>query len=79
LAPFSNNDKNFYLLYTQRTVAHFPLPAQCVILGKSRQTGGTILHVLNPVNGKSLDKKAPKGTVLPFKVAQAMLLPQIGG
>jgi hypothetical protein len=78
LVPFSNNGKKFYLLYTQRTVAHFPLSAQCVVLGKSRSSGGTILHVFNPMNGKSLDETAPQGTLLPYKVVQAMLLPQIG-
>ena len=29
LAPFSQNEKKYSLLYTQRTVAHFPLTDTC--------------------------------------------------
>ena len=54
LAPFTQNDKQISLLYTQRTVAHFPLTAQCVVLGKSRTSEDSLLHVFNPITGEPL-------------------------
>ncbi|EDO46898.1 predicted protein [Nematostella vectensis] len=77
LKPFSHNNKEFHLLYTQRTVAHFPLPAQCVIIGKSGSTNNSVLHVFNPISGKPLDEDNPQGNILPFKVMQTMLMPHL--
>ena len=78
LAPFSVNNKQYSLLYTQRTVAHFPQPAQCVVLGKSRTSDGTVLYIFNPITGKPIGPGHAKGTQLPYKVVQAMLLPHTG-
>ncbi|XP_029195823.2 ER membrane protein complex subunit 1-like [Acropora millepora] len=75
LAPFTQNDKQISLLYTQRTVAHFPLTAQCVVLGKSRTSEDSLLHVFNPITGKPIGPGHLKGNQLPYKVVQSMLLP----
>ncbi|KAL9950542.1 hypothetical protein ACROYT_G043054 [Oculina patagonica] len=75
LAPFSQNDKQYSLLYTQRTVAHFPLTAQCVVLGKSRTSDGSLLHVFNPITGKPIGPGHHRGNQLPYRVAQSLLLP----
>ncbi|XP_068727259.1 ER membrane protein complex subunit 1-like [Montipora capricornis] len=75
LAPFTQNGKQSSLLYTQRTVAHFPLTAQCVVLGKSRTSEGSLLHVFNPVTGKPIGPGHLKGNQLSYKVIQSMLLP----
>ena len=78
LAPFSNNGKLYNSLYAQRTVAHFPLTAQNVVLGRSRSTDGTLLHVFDPITGKPIGTGGPRGTLLPYKVLQAMILPHTG-
>ena len=78
LAPFTQNDKQISLLYTQRTVAHFPLTAQCVVLGKSRTSEDSLLHVFNPITGKPIGPGHLKGNQLPYKVVQSMLLPHTG-
>ena len=78
LAPFTQNNKRYSLLYTQRTVAHFPLTAQCVVLGKSRSAEGSLLHVFNPITGKPIGPGHPKGNQLLYRVIQSMLLPHTG-
>lgn len=78
LVPFTQNEKQISLLYTQRTVAHFPLTAQCVVLGKSRTSEGSLLHVFNPITGKPIGPGHLKGNQLPYKVVQSMLLPHTG-
>ena len=78
LAPFTQNNKQYSLLYTQRTVAHFPLTAQCVVLGKSRSAEGSLLHVFNPITGKPIGPGHPKGNQLSYRVIQSMLLPHTG-
>lgn len=75
LAPFSQNEKKYSLLYTQRTVAHFPLTAQCIVLGKSRTSEGSLIHVFNPITGKPTSPGHLKGNQLPYRVVQSMLLP----
>lgn len=78
LTPFTQNKKQYSLLYTQRTVAHFPLTAQCVVLGKSRSAEGSFLHVFNPITGKPIGPGHPKGNQLQYRVIQSMLLPHTG-
>ena len=78
LAPFTQNNKGYSLLYTQRTVAHFPLTAQCVVLGRSRSADGSLLHVFNPITGKPIGPGHPKGNQLLYRVIQSMLLPHTG-
>lgn len=78
LAPFSQNSKQYSLLYTQRTVAHFPLIAQCVVLGKSRASDESLLHVFNPITGKPIGPGYLKGNQLSYRVVQSMLLPHTG-
>ena len=78
LAPFTQNNKQYSLLYTQRTVAHFPLTAQCVVLGRSRSAEGSLLHVFNPITGKPIGPGHPKGNQLQYRVIQSMLLPHTG-
>lgn len=78
LAPFSQNEKKYSLLYTQRTVAHFPLTAQCIVLGKSRTSEGSLIHVFNPITGKPTTTGHLKGNQLPYRVVQSMLLPHTG-
>lgn len=78
LAPFSQNEKKYSLLYTQRTVAHFPLTAQCIVLGKSRTSEGSLIHVFNPITGKPTSPGHLKGNQLPYRVVQSMLLPHTG-
>ena len=78
LAPFTQNNKQYSLLYTQRTVAHFPLTAQCIVLGRSRSAEGSLLHVFNPITGKPIGPGHPKGNQLQYRVIQSMLLPHTG-
>lgn len=76
MAPFITNGKS--LLYMQRSVAHFPLAPQCVVVGRSRSGHGSVLFTFNPSTGKSIDPETPNGVTLPFNIIQAMLLPYQG-
>ena len=62
----------------QRSVAHFPLVPQCVVLGKSRSGQGSILFTFNPSTGKSVDKDFPLGVKLPYNVLQTLMLAHHG-
>lgn len=76
MAPFITNGKS--LLYMQRSVAHFPLAPQCVVVGRSRSGKGSVLFTFNPSTGKSIDPETPNAVTLPFNIMQAMLLPYQG-
>ena len=76
MAPFVTNGKS--LLYMQRSVAHFPLAPQCVVVGRSRSDQGSVLFTFNPSTGKSIDPETPSGVTLPFNTIQVMLLPYQG-
>mgnify|MGYP001792653882 CR=1 FL=1 len=78
LAPFIHSTHVFSVLYEQRTVAHFPLPAQCMVLGQSRSSDGCMVYVFNPITGKPVGASSRTGTVLPYKVIQSMILPHTG-
>ena len=78
LAPFSTHGRVFSVLYEQRTVAHFPLTAQCLVLGKSQSSEGSMVYVFNPITGKPIGTSPRTGTLLPYKVLQSMMLPHTG-
>uniref|UniRef100_A0A182QPM6 ER membrane protein complex subunit 1 n=1 Tax=Anopheles farauti TaxID=69004 RepID=A0A182QPM6_9DIPT len=65
-------------LLVQRTSRFYPLPAQCVILGREK-TGDTkkgLLYIFNPITGQPV---AGGGIVeLPYRVQQVALLHQTG-
>lgn len=62
----------------QRSVAHFPLAPQCVVVGRSRSGQGSVLFTFNPSTGQSIDPRKPHGERLPYNIHQAMLLPYHG-
>jgi hypothetical protein len=72
MAAFLTNGKS--VLYMQRSVAHFPLAPQCVVVGRSRSGQGSVVFTFNPSTGKSVDPDMPHGTTLPYDILQTMLL-----
>ncbi|XP_028413058.1 ER membrane protein complex subunit 1-like [Dendronephthya gigantea] len=73
MAPFVTNGKS--LLYMQRSVAHFPLVPQCVVVGRSQSGQGSVMFTFNPSTGQSIDPRTPHGERLPYNIHQTMLLP----
>ncbi|XP_052901465.1 ER membrane protein complex subunit 1 [Anopheles moucheti] len=64
-------------LLVQRTSRFYPLPAQCVILGREKSdTKKALLYVFNPITGQPV---AGGGLIeLPYRVQQVALLHQTG-
>ncbi|XP_053680149.1 ER membrane protein complex subunit 1 [Anopheles nili] len=64
-------------LLVQRTSRFYPLPAQCVILGREKsQSGKGLLYIFNPISGMPV---AGGGIVeLPYRVQQVALLHHTG-
>ena len=76
MAAFITNGKT--VLYMQRSVAHFPLVPQYVVVGRSRSGQGSVVFTFNPSTGKSIDPDMPHGETLPYNILQTMLLPYHG-
>ncbi|KAL7641497.1 UNVERIFIED_CONTAM: hypothetical protein RMT77_007368 [Armadillidium vulgare] len=70
LSPFKNEK---FLLFTQRTSAHFPRDPQCIITARHSVTGEGLLLVFNPLTGEGLGEN---GGVIPlgYQILQASLL-----
>ena len=66
------------MLYMQRSVAHFPLAPQYVVVGRSQSRQGSVVFTFNPSTGKSIDPDTPHGVTLPYNILQTMLLPYHG-
>ncbi|CAL4117664.1 unnamed protein product [Meganyctiphanes norvegica] len=63
------------LIYQQRTVAHFPQPPQCVVIGKHKHSGDGLLVVVNPITGELLGGSYGAGIInLGFKLHQALII-----
>ena len=76
MTPFVKNGKS--MLYIQRSVAHFPLVPQCVVVGRSRSGQGSIIFTFNPSTGKSINSEMPHGVLLSYNILQTILLPYHG-
>ncbi|XP_053696909.1 ER membrane protein complex subunit 1 [Sabethes cyaneus] len=68
------NDQSIKLL-VQRTSRFYPLAAQCVVLGRHRQTKNGILYQFNPITGQPVNGGIIQ---LPYKIHQISLLHQTG-
>ena len=66
------------VLFVQRGTAHFPLPPQCVAVGKKKSGKGTLVYAFNPLTGKPADKDHPNGLLFPYDIVQVSLLPLTG-
>ena len=66
------------MLYVQRTTAHFPLPPQCVVVGKKKSGHGTLVYAFNPMTGQPADSKNKDGITFPYDIVQVSLLPLTG-
>ena len=66
------------MLFVQRGTAHFPLPPQCVVVGKKKSGKGTLVFAFNPLTGKPADKQNSNGIVFSFDIVQVSLLPLTG-
>lgn len=68
------NDQNMKLL-VQRTSRFYPLTAQCVILGRHRNTKNGLIYQFNPITGQPVNG----GVIhLPYKIRQMSLLHETG-
>ncbi|XP_052284794.1 ER membrane protein complex subunit 1-like isoform X1 [Dreissena polymorpha] len=74
LAPFDTLGSKRFLLFVQRTTAHFPHQPQCVVLGKNRVSGRGQLFAFNPITGEPVSGMPGEGEHLPYSVRQAFLL-----
>ena len=66
------------MLFVQRGTAHFPLPPQCVAVGRKKSGKGTLVYAFNPLTGKPADKNHPDGLLFPYDIVQVSLLPLTG-
>lgn len=66
------------MLFVQRGTAHFPLPPQCVAVGKKKSGTGTLVYAFNPLTGKPADRENPNGLLFPYDIVQVSLLPLTG-
>ncbi|XP_063227505.1 ER membrane protein complex subunit 1 isoform X2 [Bacillus rossius redtenbacheri] len=75
--PFTSgtSHKPHAVLFVQRTNRHFPKPAQCVLVLRSKATGEGLLLVFNPITGQAVDGGPER---LGYAVRQASLLHQPG-
>ncbi|KAJ8866551.1 hypothetical protein PR048_032410 [Dryococelus australis] len=55
--PFTSGALNnpSMVLYVQRSNRHFPKPAQCVLVLRSKTTGKGMLFVFNPITGQAVE------------------------
>lgn len=73
IAPFSGNEKDFMMLFVQRTTRHFPKLAQCALIAKDIHTNESVLYIFNPINGEPVDEGLIRTG---YKMKQVMLLPK---
>uniref|UniRef100_A0A336LFU6 ER membrane protein complex subunit 1 n=1 Tax=Culicoides sonorensis TaxID=179676 RepID=A0A336LFU6_CULSO len=69
------NEEQGLKLLVQRTSKYYPLTAQCVIIGKDKETGNGVLFQFNPINGQPIQGD---GIVkLLYPIQQIALLPKL--
>ncbi|XP_055587315.1 ER membrane protein complex subunit 1 isoform X2 [Uranotaenia lowii] len=69
-----NNGQGMKLL-VQRTSRFYPLSAQCIILGRHRDTKNGLMYQFNPITGQPINGGLIE---LPYKVRQISLLHETG-
>ena len=70
----TNDKKKFMPLFVQRTAAHYPYNAQCVIISKLKNDDSkTIITFFNPLNGEKLKEHQNDDLILDFKIKQVYL------
>ncbi|XP_019562348.3 ER membrane protein complex subunit 1 isoform X2 [Aedes albopictus] len=62
-------------LLVQRTSRFYPLSAQCLILGRHRDTKNGLIYQFNPITGQPVNGGVVQ---LPYKILQASLLHETG-
>lgn len=62
-------------LLVQRTSRFYPLTAQCVILGRNKNTKKGLIYQFNPITGQPVNKGFIQ---LPYEIQQASLLHETG-
>lgn len=58
-------------LLVQRTSKFYPLPTQCVVIARDKNTGNGLIFQFNPLSGQAIDKGLLN---LDYKIQQASLL-----
>lgn len=62
-------------LLIQRTSKYYPLPAQCVVIGKEKQTGNGMIFQFNPITGQTVQGDGV--TKLTYPIQQIALLSKL--
>jgi ER membrane protein complex subunit 1 len=70
------NEAESLKLLVQRTSKFYPLPAQCVIVGRNKANGNGILYHFDPMNGKAVGGGVVE---LDYQIKQLSLLHEAGG